>query len=53
MVYTPTIVKKRLPAEKVKAIMDAARDHYYDHLTSHHSKGFRKLLDQYRSVVHR
>ncbi|KAG0161039.1 hypothetical protein PDIDSM_8572 [Penicillium digitatum] len=45
--------KKKVPAEKVKAIMDAARDHYYDHLTSHHSKGFRKLLDQYRSVVHR
>ncbi|KAJ5616717.1 hypothetical protein N7537_001831 [Penicillium hordei] len=45
--------KEKVPAEKVKAIMDAARDHYYHHLTSHHSKGFRKLLDQYKNVVHR
>ncbi|KAJ5960956.1 Glycoside hydrolase family 2 immunoglobulin-like beta-sandwich [Penicillium vulpinum] len=45
--------KEKVPAEKVKAIMDAARDHYYHHVTSHHSKGFKKLLDQYKHVVHR
>ncbi|KAJ6138989.1 hypothetical protein N7471_005475 [Penicillium samsonianum] len=45
--------KEKVPAEKVKLIMDAARDHYYHHVTSHHSKGFRKLLDQYKQVVHR
>ncbi|KAJ6152085.1 hypothetical protein N7497_006404 [Penicillium chrysogenum] len=45
--------QEKVPTEKVKAIMDAARDHYYHHVTSHHSKGFRKLLDQYKHVVHR
>ncbi|OGE50195.1 hypothetical protein PENARI_c018G05247 [Penicillium arizonense] len=45
--------KDKVPAEKVKAIMDAAKDHYYGHVTSHHSRGLRKLLDQYKHVVHR
>lgn len=45
--------KEKVPTEKVKAIMDAARDHYYQQVTTHHSKGFRKLLTQYKSVVHR
>ncbi|KAJ5773404.1 hypothetical protein N7457_008300 [Penicillium paradoxum] len=45
--------KEKVPAEKVKAIMDTARDHYYQHLTAHHSKGFKKLFNQYKHVVHR
>ncbi|KAJ5354604.1 hypothetical protein N7541_005648 [Penicillium brevicompactum] len=45
--------KEKVPTDKVKAIMDAAKDHYYQHLTAHHSKGFKKLLDQYKHMVHR
>lgn len=45
--------QEKVPTEKVKAVMDAARDHYYHHVASHHSKGFRKLLDQYKHVVQR
>lgn len=42
--------EEKVPAEKVKEIMDAAKDHYYRHTTSH-SKGFRKLLDQTKHFV--
>lgn len=36
--------KAKVPVEKVKAIMDAAEDYYYQHVQSHAPKGFRKLL---------
>lgn len=36
--------KEKVPAEKVKAIMDAASDYYYQHVQSHGPKGLRKLL---------
>lgn len=36
--------KAKVPAAKVRAIMEAAQDYYYLHVQSHAPKGFRKLL---------
>lgn len=36
--------KAKVPVAKVKVIMDAAQDYYYQHVQSHAPKGFRKLL---------
>ncbi|KAJ5679201.1 hypothetical protein N7462_007445 [Penicillium macrosclerotiorum] len=36
--------KEKVPATKVKAIMDAAQDYYYEHVQAHGPKGLRKLL---------
>ncbi|KAJ5084016.1 hypothetical protein NUU61_008595 [Penicillium alfredii] len=45
--------KEKVPVAKVKAIMDAAQDYYYQHVLSHHSKGFKKLFKQYKHVLHK
>jgi hypothetical protein len=44
--------KEKVPAEKVKAIMDAARDLYYQKLSTQHPSKFKKLLDKSKQVVH-
>ncbi|KAJ6126942.1 hypothetical protein N7523_002554 [Penicillium sp. IBT 18751x] len=36
--------KAKVPLDKVKAIMDAASDYYYQHVQTHGPKGFKKLL---------
>jgi hypothetical protein len=36
--------KAKVPVDKVKAIMDAASDYYYQHLQAHGPKGLKKLL---------
>lgn len=36
--------KEKVPVAKVKAIMDAASDYYYQHVQTHGPKGLKKLL---------
>ncbi|CAG8016726.1 unnamed protein product [Penicillium olsonii] len=43
--------KEKVPTDKVKAIMDAAKDHYYQHLTA--DKEMAKKLEEYKVMVHK
>ncbi|KAJ5923683.1 hypothetical protein N7454_008928 [Penicillium verhagenii] len=47
--------KEKVPVDRIKAIMDAAKDYYYDHVgvQTHGAKGWKKLLEQGRQVLHR
>lgn len=40
---------------RIKAIMDAAKDHYYQHVgvQTHGAKGWKKLLEQGKHMIHR
>jgi len=37
--------KPKVPVDKVKAIMDAASDYYYQHVQAHGPKGLKKFLN--------
>ncbi|KAJ5287300.1 hypothetical protein N7478_002986 [Penicillium angulare] len=47
--------KEKVPVARVKAIMDAAKDYYYNHVgvQTHGAKGWKKLLEQGKQVLHR
>ncbi|KAJ5387508.1 hypothetical protein N7509_010049 [Penicillium cosmopolitanum] len=36
--------KEKVPVARIKAIMDAAKDYYYDHVQTHGPRGIKKLL---------
>ncbi|KAJ5984265.1 hypothetical protein N7481_006364 [Penicillium waksmanii] len=36
--------KAKVPVARIKAIMDAAKEHYYDHVQTHGPRGIKKLL---------
>lgn len=46
---------EKAPVARVKEIMDKARDYYYEHVgvQTHGAKGFKKLLEHGRLVIHR
>lgn len=44
--------KEKVPTDKVKAIMDAAKDYYHGHLNVA-DKGMAKKLEEYKDMVHR
>ncbi|CAG7916112.1 unnamed protein product [Penicillium olsonii] len=43
--------KEKVQTDKVKAIMDAAKDHYHQHLTA--DKEMAKKLEEYKVMVHK
>ncbi|KAJ6010767.1 hypothetical protein N7451_002179 [Penicillium sp. IBT 35674x] len=47
--------KEKVPVARIKAIMDAAKEYYYDHVgvQTHGAKGWKKLIEQGRHVLHR
>ncbi|KAJ5716051.1 hypothetical protein N7493_007962 [Penicillium malachiteum] len=47
--------KEKVPVARVKAIMDAAKDYYYHHVgvQMHGAKGWKKLIEQGKQVLHR
>lgn len=45
--------KEKVSTDKLKAIMDAAKNHYHQHLTAHQSTGLKKLWGQYKYMVDR
>lgn len=47
--------KEKVPVARIKAIMDAAKDHYYQHVgvQTHGVKGWKKLLEQGKHMIHR
>ncbi|KAJ5647049.1 hypothetical protein N7490_003421 [Penicillium lividum] len=47
--------KEKVPVARVKAIMDAAKNYYYDHVgvQTHGAKGWKKLLEQGKHALHR
>ena len=46
--------RDKVPVDRIKAIMDAARDYYYQHVgvQPHGPKGFKRLLEHGRHALH-